>query len=405
MARQGKVLRVPGIRVRSTSNASSRVTIHQVRFGSITKTLTAAAVVLLAEQGQLALTDPVSAHLTEFGSEDDITIVNLLEHSSGLRDYYSWAMYRTGRTKPISPEAFLAQALAEPLDFAPGSQSAYSNTGYFVLAAIVERVSGLPFDEFIRRYLFEPLGMKRIGSFEDGRTVDGLATGYDPGFPPGYLQPASFGEHATWLAGSGSVYSTAPDMHRWLSAIRDHSLLDPDSLPYPYGWAVHTRLGRDVLEQNGRIPTGYASYVGLYPAEDVVVVVLSTSRWKSPSRWESTSRPLHWVSPTRSRAFDRALPDRIPRCCGRSKGAMKSRPASTSPCAQSRRGCSWPVRTERFCHWTTKAGITLLRPLWVPVSFVRDSTGRTSWLDWNGQFKAERTSSSTSGSAARCLPL
>ena len=77
---------------------------------------------------------------------------------------------------PIT-EAFLAQALAEPLDFAPGSQSAYSNTGYFVLASIVERVSGLPFDEFIRRYLFEPLGMSAFGSFEDGRTVDGLATG------------------------------------------------------------------------------------------------------------------------------------------------------------------------------------------------------------------------------------
>lgn len=405
VARQGEVLVSRGYGYADLGGElrASPSTIYGL--GSIAKTLTAAAVVLLAEQGQLALTDPVSAHLAEFGPEDGITIANLLEHSSGLRDYYSWSIYRTGRQMPISQEAFLARAVAEPLDFAPGSQSAYSNTGYFVLAAIVERVSGLPFDEFIRRYLFEPLGMNASGSFEDGRTADGLATGYDPGFPPTNLQPAE-SVSATWLAGSGSVYSTAPDMHRWLSAIRDHALVDLDRLPYPYGWGKHTRLGRDVLEQNGRIPTGYASYAGLYPAEDVVVVVLGNIQAEVTQQMGVDIAAIALGEPYE-------IPEVRPRADRPDSSVLQT----YAGCYEIAPGFDLTVRAVEeglllagpdgaFLPLDYEGGDAFFfRPLWVPVSFVRDGNGRPSWLDWNGQFEAERTSSATSDSTAVCSPL
>ena len=141
--------------------------------GSISKTFTAAAIVMLAQQGRLQLTDPVAKFLPGFVHGDSITITQLLEHSSGLADYYSWPAYAAGRMEPIANEVFLSHAQAEPLEFPPGTRSSYSNTGYFVLAAIVEKASGISYPDFLARNLFRPLGMKRSGVMRDGDMPSG----------------------------------------------------------------------------------------------------------------------------------------------------------------------------------------------------------------------------------------
>lgn len=158
--------------------------------GSITKTMTAAGIELLAARGRLTHADPIVRHLHGFENGDNITITNLLEHTSGLRDYNSWPQFASGWADAISQSEFLAALQAQPLDFSPGTRSGYSNSGYFVLAAIIDRVSGLPFAEFIQRELFRPLGMIESGSLKDG-VINGLALGYDAGFPPSRVQPAA----------------------------------------------------------------------------------------------------------------------------------------------------------------------------------------------------------------------
>ena len=249
---------------------------ERTKFGiaSITKSITAAGIELLAARGRLSLTDPVGKHLAGFQHGDSITVTHLLEHSSGIRDYYSWPRYASGRAHSISRSDFLSALQAQPLDFSPGTRSAYSNSGYFLLAAIIERVSGLPYAEFIERDLLRPLRMNESGDLHDGLAIRGLATGYDAGFPPSRIQPAA-SVSRSWLEGSGSTYASARDLYRWLRATRDETLVKLSALPYPYGWGKRSRFGQEVLEQNGRVPIGYSSYAALYRRVDLIVIVLS----------------------------------------------------------------------------------------------------------------------------------
>lgn len=274
IARRGRVLLSRGYGFADFERHVPATTRSSFGIGSVSKTFTAGAVELLAQQGRLSLSDPIAEYIPGFVHGDSITIIQLLEHSSGLKDYYSWSAYAAGRDRPISENDFLAQAQAQPLDFPPGKGSAYSNTGYFVLATIVERVSGLSYGEFVVRHFFRPLGMNESGDLRDRTTASGLAAGYDPGFPPTLLQPAAL-VNLSWLNGSGSVYSSAQDLYRWLEATRSQTIVRMDNLPYPFGWGKRTRFGRDMLEQNGRVPIGYTSYVALYPTDDVEVIVLS----------------------------------------------------------------------------------------------------------------------------------
>ena len=362
--------------------------------GSITKTMTAAAVELLAREGRLTLNDAVSKYLPGFAHGDSVTIVTLLAHSSGLKDYYSWPAYAAGRTAPISRDDFLAHVQAAPLEFAAGTRSAYSNSGYFVLAAIIERVSGMSYAEFVERRLFRPLGMTASGVLRDGNVVRDLAIGYDPGFPPSHLQPAS-PVSATWLEGSGSVYSTATDLYRWIEGIRSHFPVSVDSLPYPYGWGKRTRFGRNILEQNGRVPIGYTSYAGLYPDDDIVVVVLSNIQADVTEQMGTDLGAIALGQPyalpaVRPRPTTRADSTAFGVYAGRYQIApgfvLTVRAVAQGLLLAGPDGAFLPLDQEGQDHF-------FFRPLFVPIIFERDTSGSIRGLDWNGQFKAQRLAS------------
>ena len=367
---------------------------HRTKYGigSITKTITAAGIALLAARGQLMLTDPIAKHLPGFLHGDSITISSLLEHSSGLRDYYSWPQYASGRADPVSQGAFLAQVQMQPLDFSPGSRSGYSNSGYFVLAAIIERVSGLPYAEFIERNLFRPLGMVESGDLQDSLVIRGLATGYDAGFPPSRVQPAA-SVSRSWLEGSGSVYASAQDLYRWLRATRDETLVTLSTLSYPYGWGKRSRFGQEVLEQNGRVPIGYSSYAALYSRDDLIVIVLSNIQAEVTEQigvglaaialgeaYENPRlRPGFTDPPVSDSALFTAYSGRYEIAPG---FLLTVRSVAKGILIAGPDGAFLPVDHEgpdRF----------FFRTLYVPITFERDSGGRVTALDWNGQFKAK----------------
>lgn len=360
--------------------------------GSITKTMTAAGIELLAARGRLTLADPIVRHLPGFENGDSITIRNLLAHSSGLRDYYSWPLYTSGWADAISQSEFLAALQAQPLDFSPGSRSAYSNSGYFVLAAIIERVSGVPFAEFIQRELFLPLGMIESGSLTDG-VMHGLALGYDAGFPPSRVQPAA-SVGTSWLEGSGSVYASTQDLYRWLKATRDETLVNLSALSYPYGWGKATRFGQGVLEQNGRVPIGYSSYVAWYSRDDLIVIVLSNIQSEVVEQMgvglAAIALGKGYENP-RLRAGFNAPQINDDELFSTYTGRYEIAPELVLTVRSVPKGILIAGPDGIFIPLDHEgADRFFFRTLYVPITFERDSNGRVNALDWNGQFKAKR---------------
>jgi CubicO group peptidase (beta-lactamase class C family) len=394
VARDGHVLvrRAYGLASQELQVLATPQTVYGI--GSVSKTFTAAAIILLAEQGKLSLNDPVAKYLPDFRPQDSITIKQLLAHESGLQDYFNFPEYAKHRADPITLNEFVALSSIKPLDFPPGTKSAYSGSGYKVLADLIERVSGEAYSSFLSRNLFAPLHLAHTGDLTDYALVPGLAPGYDPGLPPQRLQPAAY-ESRTWLEGNGSLYSTADDLYRWAEATRTDGVVHWSRLQYPFGWGKRHRFGRDCVEQSGRVAIGYVTYLAFYPKDDVVVAVLSNIQ----------------AAVAEQMGIDLAAI-----VFGEHYDAPKQRPvpaASPSDLSQLTlyagqydfgHGFTVTVKAERGGLWLAgpdgtflaldeeEAPLFFFRPLYVTITFERDATGRVTGLNWGGQAHATKIS-------------
>lgn len=245
---------------------------------SLTKTLTAGAIVRLRDQGKLALDDTLARYLPDFPYAARITIAQLLGHASGVANPDYKAMF--GRQ--VSLDELVADIGRQPLLFAPGSDSRYSNAGYTLLAAVIEKVTGKTYGAALRDLVLDPAGMSASGDASDGAAVPGLATPYVVGPGPKRARVAAGNYSAD--VGGGSAYSTVEDLLRWARAIQTDKLFRLGSLPYAYGWGQRTLAGSRWLEQTGLLD-GWASniYVGLDSA--IVVIVLGNHSTPSFGRW------------------------------------------------------------------------------------------------------------------------
>ena len=254
--------------------------------GSITKPLTATLVMKLAEQGELALDDPLSKHL-EGVPEDKrgITLAQLLTHSAGL--------FELSREVPdrewIGREDFLATVFEAPLEFEPGARYEYSNAGYSVLAAVVEAVTGESFDHALRTRVLAPAGARESGYLREGFEARRLAVGYVGQerwgtFPEDVYTP----DGVSWvLYGNGGVLSSAEQMQGLALALLDGKVLSPASLEtmwtpridesngqrasfYGYGWVVGELGGKRFVAHNGGNGVFFSDYA-VVPDERLVV--------------------------------------------------------------------------------------------------------------------------------------
>ena len=249
--------------------------------GSVSKQFTAVAILLLEADGKLALTDPVSRHVNHFKPETPITIDQLLRHTAGVADTYSLESYgksagRHGRFSNV------IDALGEaPLTHEPGAQFAYSNGGYSVAAAVIESVSGMTYEEFLRRRLFAPLGMTRTTGAIRGPVIANRVSGYDPWGRSdlAWAYPVS----PAFLKGAGSLWSTAADLLTWQRALHGGRVLKDEQYKkltdgrgsgYALGVSVFERYGRNTIGHDGRV-SGFSSDAAHYPDEDTSIVVLS----------------------------------------------------------------------------------------------------------------------------------
>jgi CubicO group peptidase (beta-lactamase class C family) len=260
------------------------------RLGSITKQFTAAAVMLLVEQGKIGLRDPIDKYLPGYPMQGHlITVEHLLTHTSGIQSYTDIPGWMTARIKDdMTVQALVDGFKKEPMQFAPGGQYRYNNSGYVLLGAIIENVSGTSYEAFVTEAIFKPLGMASTYYGSNGPIIRKRAQGYTgPAERPANAQYLSM----TQPYAAGSLVSTVDDLARWDAALYTEALLkkptleqmwtafrlnDGTSTNYGYGWGVSTLRGRRSIDHGGGIP-GFSTYGLRVPEDRVYVAVLCNS--------------------------------------------------------------------------------------------------------------------------------
>jgi CubicO group peptidase (beta-lactamase class C family) len=239
------------------------------RLGSITKQFTAALVLQMVEQGQLDLAAPVARYLPDYPKQtgDRVTIHQLLNHTSGIPGYTELPEFGRTARLPQKPAEFLKMFSRLDLLFDPGAKFSYSNSGYFLLGVILEKVSGKPYELLLRERIFDPLGMKQSGYDSTRPLLEKRAAGYDSTFD-GYVNTAYLDMGEPYSA--GSLYSSAGDLQIWaeslfgsgkvLSASSKEKMFTPGLANYGYGLFIHKEASLTTIEHGGGI-NGFNTYI------------------------------------------------------------------------------------------------------------------------------------------------
>jgi D-alanyl-D-alanine carboxypeptidase len=255
--------------------------------GSISKQFTAASILLLAEEGKLALDDPVGRWLPDLTRANEVTIRQVLSMTSGYQDYWPQDYVMPSMMKPASPEEILKGWAQKPLDFEPGTKWQYSNTNYIAAGAIVEQLSGMSVLDFLHRRVFDPLGMKTVFDCDGSALPSGAPTRYHR-YGLGPARPAPK-EGKGWLFAAGELAMTASDLAKWDISMIDQSILKPQSYremeraellkngastQYGLGVGVSLVNGRRVLAHGGEV-SGFTARNAVYPDDRAGVIVLT----------------------------------------------------------------------------------------------------------------------------------
>jgi CubicO group peptidase (beta-lactamase class C family) len=254
--------------------------------GSITKQFTCACILKLAEAGKLSVDDKVAKYYPGLTRAGDITILDLMNHVSGYPDYYPLDFVDRRMLKEIASDELIREYAGGKLDFEPGTQYSYSNTGFVILGRVVEKVSGQPFGKFLTEQVLRPLGLNHT-FYEPDPNQAGLARGYTTF---ALSEPeAAVSEAKGWIATAGAVYSTGSDLAAWDLALVTGKALNPSSYAlmttprqltdgrisfYGCGLSISFRPDRKVLAHNGAV-AGFYALNACVPSTKSAVVVLS----------------------------------------------------------------------------------------------------------------------------------
>jgi D-alanyl-D-alanine carboxypeptidase len=254
--------------------------------GSISKQFTAAAVLLLAEQGKLSLDDSVSRFVPNLTRGNEVTIRELLSHTSGYQDYWPQDYVPPFMLQAITADKILDQWARKPLDFDPGTDWQYSNTNFVIAGLIVEKASGEPLLQFLSEHIFTPLGMKSVMNIDQNRLTETDATGYlRYALGPPRLAPK---EGQGWLFAAGELAMPAEDLAKWDISMINQTMLRPTSyaemekevvlkngLGTRYGLGVDVRqeFGQRAIEHGGEV-SGFTAHNLVFPDARIAVIVL-----------------------------------------------------------------------------------------------------------------------------------
>jgi CubicO group peptidase (beta-lactamase class C family) len=276
------------------------------RIGSVTKQFTAAIILLLMEQGKMDLQQKLRTYIPEYPSAqaDRVTIHQLLSHTSGVPSYTSIPGFMQRNTRmPYPPDSMFAVFADMPLDFEPGSKWQYSNSGYFILGSVIEHVTGEPYDEVLRDFLLQALGLNQSGYEHNGDVI--------PQFAGGYVRVPGGFQRAAWLDSSvpyaaGMMYSTVEDLYRWTRKLHrgevfhDGETFEMMTTPYMqnYGYGlkiISQKAGdKDVrIVQHGGGIFGFSAALWYLPEEEYTIVVLDNTEGRADLVANAVFRLLH----------------------------------------------------------------------------------------------------------------
>ncbi len=274
---------------------------------SMSKAVTASAVILLAQDGALSIDDLVSKYLS--GAPETwkgMTIRQLLTHTSGMKDHFrdspAYPPLTIDRRLSYSDEEYLKAHIDAPLNFPPGTQWAYSGGGYVILGAIIARVTGHPYGDYLRERIFRPLGMQHSHLISVADIIPNRASGY--WFRDGALRNGGYTGQAHISGPDVGVMTTATDLAKWVIAIsvarlwtaasRDviwtpATLSDgrdavsfPAASGYGLGWAVRTYRGYRIVGHGGTLVNGFTSTFFAIPEKQIAVIVLTNQYDANP---------------------------------------------------------------------------------------------------------------------------
>ncbi|MGK6341754.1 serine hydrolase [Chryseobacterium sp. DT-3] len=255
--------------------------IYQI--ASLTKSFTALVIVKLSEEGKLSVKDPISKYIADYPRGNEITVEHLLAHTSGiyepLRNKEYFRLLHTGES--ISPNKEISFFKDEPLDFEPGSQFSYTNSGYILLGVIIEKITGLSYEDAVRKFILDPLKMNHTGfDYPSLKSPDKT-------IPYAYLSKTRQEKTEIWnpelTASAGQIYSTAEDLYKYYKGLRDYKIVSKEAFRkattpflsgYGYGWFIDDLYGKKVINHGGNIE-GATSYFAMIPADDICIILLN----------------------------------------------------------------------------------------------------------------------------------
>ena len=262
-------------------------TIFQI--GSVTKQFTATVILKLQEEGKLSVNDKLSAYFPQFKYANEITIENLLTHTSGIYNYTADIDEEDSAIvcNPVDKQLVLDIMFKHDLDFKPGSQFSYDNSGYYLLGLIIEKVTGKSYEQNVRDIIFTPLQMNHsLFDFKQSSDTN-IATGYQTLNDSIQKEASAWRWDSTVTYAAGAIWSTTGDMYKWAQAIADRKILSADSWKamltphlehYGYGLFIDSLFGKQTISHGGGIP-GFIAYLCYYPDENATIILLNNEGW------------------------------------------------------------------------------------------------------------------------------
>jgi CubicO group peptidase (beta-lactamase class C family) len=288
VARDGKILYKKGFGYADVKNKTPITPDTKFRIGSVTKQFTAAAILKLQEDHLLSVNDKLSKFIPDFPRGDEVTIHHLLTHTSGIHSYTGKNDFIGRVTSTILQDTLVNEIKRDVYDFNPGEKMLYNNSGYFLLGYIISKVSGKPYDVYLKETFFDPLKMENTGVHYAGIKLQNEAKGYA-------RNNSKFDEainwDMSWAGAAGAMYSTVDDLLKWNDALYGGKVLNEKSLnaaltpatlkngeqppmQYGYGLIMGKFRGKDIISHGGGLH-GFITQLAYYPKEKLTVVMFS----------------------------------------------------------------------------------------------------------------------------------
>ncbi|RXZ81732.1 serine hydrolase [Paenibacillaceae bacterium] len=251
------------------------------RIWSLTKSFTAMAIMMLYEQKLLHFEDDISHYLPEAAHLNHVSVAHLLTHTSGLANYTSLPEYNKKLNKlRLTQSDVLHLFIDQPLSFKPGTSFAYTNSGYFLLGMLIERIANSTFESYIQNHILTPLGMGNTGIDNNKKVINQMSSSYHSSWED--FIPCEYMDMSSSFS-AGAMYSTVDDLYLWDQALSSAKLVSretmdlafkPNDFNYGFGWFLDKRYGRSRVYHGGAY-RGFRSELHRYPNDNACIIMLT----------------------------------------------------------------------------------------------------------------------------------